>query len=154
MCLCFRWQKYTIFLLLLIVEYYFDLCPVVPAKHFPILQVCDFRGGMHRTPARATSAPRGGLCAASQRPTLRSLRSLMRGYRDSIPVGMHPRAMGIVPITTSERSHFLTPDKRSAIRGGERHCVLACRGALRACYGAQSLPTAEQGVCNRCKTTC
>ena len=50
MCLCFRWQKYTIFLLLLIVEDYFHcFCPVVPPNHFSILTVCDFHGGKANT---------------------------------------------------------------------------------------------------------
>lgn len=61
MCLCFRWQKYTIFLLLLIVEDYFHcLYSVVPPNQFSILTECEFRGGkVHDPVARGSCAARG-----------------------------------------------------------------------------------------------
>ena len=51
--------------------------------------MCDFRGGSYRASAHATPAPRGPYIV-SPHPTLRSLRSLMWGYRNGIPTGMHP----------------------------------------------------------------
>ena len=103
MCLCFRWQKYTIFLLLLIVEDYFHcFCPVVPPNLFSILPVCDFRGGKANTFGADWPYAARGPHARITPPHcgLRPCAGLQRWY----PYGIHPREMVIVSMTTSRHS--------------------------------------------------
>ena len=64
----FSMAKVHNFLLLLIVENFYCLSPVVPLDQFPILPVCDFRGGLvHCSGAHDSCAARG----SRARPTLR-----------------------------------------------------------------------------------
>ena len=103
MCLCFRSQKYTIFLLLVIVEdYFYCLSPVVPSDEFSILTVCDFRGvKVHGPVARGSRAARGPHARITPPHCgLRPCAGLQRWY----PYGIHSREMVIVSMTTSRHS--------------------------------------------------